>query len=66
MSDKTPHIIVKRKPFDPDYYKWRAELAIKMNRRDREKILMVKNLITRAYEQGVMDGKNDQDYYSDY
>lgn len=62
-----PVIQVIRKAFDPDYYKWRAEIAIKMgNKTDKEKLGMIKNLIIRAYEQGVMDGKNDQDYYSDY
>jgi len=61
-----PDIQVKRKPFNPDFYKWRAEIAVKMNRPDREKIQMIKNLVLRAYEQGVMDGKNDQDYYKDY
>lgn len=61
-----PVITVKRKPFDPGFYEWRAEIAVKMNRPDFEKIKMVKNLIRRAYEQGVMDGQKDQDYYKEY
>jgi len=61
-----PVIEVKRKPFDPGFYQWRAEIAIKMNRPAKEKIHMVKNLVLRAYEQGVMDGIKDQDYYKEY
>lgn len=66
MIPKEPLIVVKQKPFDPDFYEWRAEIAVKMNRPDKEKIKMVKNLVFKAYEQGMMDAKNDQDYYQEY
>jgi hypothetical protein len=65
MSETT--IQVKRKPFDPGFYKWRIRIVIRENRRTAdEKVGIIQNLVTRAYEQGVMDGKNDQDYYKDY
>lgn len=61
-----PTVIVKRKPFDLDFYDWQVRVALNMNESDSVKRSKIKTLIQRAYEQGVMDARRDYDYFNDY